>query len=237
MAINAQNVAQDLISYAIVTDKAGLVKLLERNGIQMPNNPSDYEVSIAVLTASAKSTTFKNELSRYLTDQANKAAKTELAFVGDSTDFGFTGIDDFSFTGADDFVNVRGNKKPKEPKPAKPATTDRRTARVSETNPKGKTGFGLFLQNVGASLFSQENINSAINLGLTTINTRVQNRQNAAQDQALIIQDRADQMKKEIADSTKAGKAGLSPISWVFIGVGVLALGGLVYFLVKKSNK
>ena len=38
MQINATQVTNELISYSIVTDKNSWVRLLERNGIQMPNN-------------------------------------------------------------------------------------------------------------------------------------------------------------------------------------------------------
>ena len=36
MPINATQVTNELISYSVVTDKGSLVRLLERNGIQMP---------------------------------------------------------------------------------------------------------------------------------------------------------------------------------------------------------
>jgi len=246
MAINAQDVARELISYAVVTDKAGLVKLLERNGIQMPTNPSDNEINVALLTASAKSTTFKNELSKYLTEQANKAAKTDLAFVGDDTDFGFTGIDDFAFTGEEQFFNVTSlqpiqlptqlTKKPTAQKPVvrRPSASERRAARVSETNPQGKTGFGLFLQRIGRGLTSQETVNSGINLGLTAINNRIQGRQNAVQQEAVVLTEKQDQLRQQLPS---ARRGGLTTTSWIFIGVGVLALGGLVYFLVKKNKQ
>ena len=64
--LNALEIARELISYAVVTDKDGLVKLLQRNGIEMPQNPSDNEVTIAVLMANSKSGVFRNELQKYL---------------------------------------------------------------------------------------------------------------------------------------------------------------------------
>ncbi len=103
MAVNAQEAVRNMISYTVVTDKNSLVKLLERNGVQMPSNPSDREVTASVLLASAKSPNFKSELSTLLTNKVPKAGSDFASFVGDGTDFGFTGIDDFSFTGADEF--------------------------------------------------------------------------------------------------------------------------------------
>jgi len=69
MAVNAQEAVRNMISYTIVTDKDSLVRLLERNGVQMPNNPSDKEVTASVLLASAKSPNFKKELSSLLTSK------------------------------------------------------------------------------------------------------------------------------------------------------------------------
>ena len=55
MAVNAQEAVRNMISYTVVTDKGSLVRLLERNGVQMPSNPSDKEVTASVLLASSKS--------------------------------------------------------------------------------------------------------------------------------------------------------------------------------------
>lgn len=225
MALNAQDVARQLISYAVVTDKNGLVKLLERNGIQMPNNPSDSEVTVAVLAASGKSQTFKNDLAKYLTIQADKAAKSETNFVGDSTDFGFTGIDDFSFTGGEQFFNAPGTNKAAKKAEAK-------KGRVTEDNPKGKTGFGLFLQRIGQGLTSQDTVNAGINLGLTAINNRIQGRSNAVQQEAVVLTQQQDQLRQQI---TTQKKAGLTTTSWVFIGIGVIALGGIIFYIAKKK--
>lgn len=232
MAINAQDVARNLISYAVVTDKNGLVKLLERNGIQMPNNPSDTEVTVAVLAASGKSQTFKNDLAKYLTSQANKASKSELSFVGDSTDFGFTGIDDFSFTGGDEFFNATAAEKAAKKAASDAAKAAKKQARITEDNPQGKSGFGLFLQNIGKGLTSQDTINAGINIGLTAINNKIQGRQNAVQQEAVILTKQQDQLRQEISTQKKAG---LSTTSWVFIGIGVVALGGIIYFIAKKK--
>ena len=65
-SLSAIETARELISYAIVTDKDGVVKLLKRNGIELPNNPSDNEVTIALLMANEKSGVFRNELKNYL---------------------------------------------------------------------------------------------------------------------------------------------------------------------------
>lgn len=226
MAINAQEVARELISYAVVTDKNGLVKLLERNGIQMPNNPSDNEVTIAVITASSESSTFKNELANYLSNLAPKAAKDYASFAGDISDFGFTGIDDFLFTGGEDFYNLTAEER-----------EAKRKARITESNPKGKTKVGQALADFGGMLFSKENINKGIQLGLTVMNNKIQGKQNAKQQEALLIAEKEDELRKKLSESDKPLKSAskMKPITWVFIGVGVLALGGIIYYVAKKK--
>ena len=82
MAVNAQEAVRNMISYTIVTDKDSLVRLLERNGVQMPNNPSDKEVTASVLLASAKSPNFKKELSSLLTSKVPQAGSDFASFVG-----------------------------------------------------------------------------------------------------------------------------------------------------------
>jgi hypothetical protein len=219
MAINATEAARNYLAYAVVRDKNSLVKLLERNGVQMPNNPSDKEVTIAVLMASSKSQNFKNELSNLLSKQVENAGQEFKSFVGDNTDFGFTGIDDFSFTGSEDFYSGTA-----EDKAAK------KVARVTADNPKGKTGLGLFFQNVGRSLASQDTINSGLQIGLSSINNKVQNRSNALQSEASIIIDRQDAIRREAAAKPK-----YDVTTWVFVGVGVLALGAIIYLIAKKK--
>lgn len=233
MATNAQNVARELISYAIVTDKRGVVKLLERNGIQMPSEATDNQVTIAVITASGKSPNFKNELSKYLTSKTKSAAEDFSSFAGDN-DFGFTGLDDFSFTGEDkEFFNLFGLGKPKEERQAakQVRATTRATKQANKPQAEGEQRGG-FWQSLKNQFFSEETINQGINLGLTAINTRVQGRQNAAQAEALLLQQRQDEMKRQLA---KQQQGGLSAASWVFIGVGLLAIGGIVYYAVKKK--
>ena len=104
MALNALETAKELISYAVVTDKNGLVKLLERNGIELPNNPSDNEVTVAVLMANQKSGVFRNELKKYLVGLVPDVANYTTELGGNMN---FTGTDDFSFTAGDDeFFNA-----------------------------------------------------------------------------------------------------------------------------------
>jgi hypothetical protein len=230
MAISATQVTEEALSYAVITDKNGLVRLLKRNGVQLGNNASDKEVTIAVLMASAKSENFKNELADLLTKKVQEAGEN-MSFVGTDQDFGFTGVDDFQFTGAEDFYKFTGAEDffsaTAQQKAAK------KESRVTADNPKGKTGVGLLLANIGKALSSQDTINSGIQIGLNRINNKTQASANALASQAEMLQNQQDQMKKNLPDQ----KTGISNTAkYVLIGVGVLAVVGIVYVIVKNKK-
>ena len=217
-------VAEELISYSVVTDKNGLVKLLERNGVQMPSNPSDKEVTVAVLMASAKSQNFKNELAAFLTNKVKKAGGDFQSFVGGESDFGFTGVDDLGFTGGEDFYNAN-----------KGTPAERQAARVTTTNPQGKTKVGLALAGIGnflkTNVLTAENVNAGIAVGLNKINNKTQADSNRIQEQALVLQTQQDELKKNLPQGTPMSPA----VKYTLIGVGALALVGIIYVIVKKK--
>jgi hypothetical protein len=252
MSINATQVVNEALSYAVLTDKDGLVSLLERNGIQMPNNPSDNEVTTATLMANASSGTFRNDLATFLLNKVPKAAE-DLSFTGGN--YGFTGIDDYSFTGGEgvlesNFLGIGkgqgflglGKKNPTTPTTPKvvaPKLTaeQKRLGRVSELNPKGKTQVGLILQQIGGALkdtlLDKDNINAGIAIGLQSMSNKTQSQENALQQQALQQQATQDAMKANLPGSgTKS-----STMTYVWVGVGVLAVGVLGYLIYKRVKK
>jgi hypothetical protein len=229
MAINAAEAAQNMIAYTVVEDKGALKSLLERNGVEMPSNCSDKEITIATLTASSKSPNFKSELAKLLTKKAKKAGDEFSNFVGDSTDFGFTGIDDFSFTGG--LTPTFTSNLSQASATPKPSLSTKKQSRVSATNPQGKSGVGLFFQNLGRSLASEDTINAGLNIGLTAINNKVAGKQNVLQNEAASITQKQDEVRQTLAQTPKGGKT----LTYVFVGVGVLALIGIVYFVSKKK--
>lgn len=231
MAINAQQLAEELISYSIVTDKGSVVKLLERNGIKMPNNPSDKEVTVAVLSASAKSPNFKKELATFLTNKVPEAAKDYSSFVGDASDFGFTGVDDFVGFNVGSVSNIGASVASSTAPKKLSAAEQRRLSRVTADNPQGKTGVGLFLQNLTKSITSQDTINAGLNIGLTAINNKVQGKANALQNETVVLTQKQDELRQQLPVT----KTGMSTTTWVFIGLGVVALGATIYFVAKKK--
>jgi hypothetical protein len=229
MAINAAEAAQNMIAYTVVEDKGSLKSLLERNGVQMPSNCSDKEITIATLTASSKSPNFKSELAKLLTKKAKKVGDEFSNFVGDSSDFGFTGIDDFSFNGG--LTPTFASNLTQASTIPKPTLTTKQQSRSSVTNPKGKSGIGLFFQNLGRSLASEDTINAGLNIGLTAINNKVAGKQNVLQGEAALITQKQDEVRQSLAQTPKGGKT----LTFVFVGVGILALIGVVYFVAKKK--
>jgi len=246
---NAVELTRELIAYTVLTDKNSLVELLSKNGIKLTPSASDKEVTVATLLASSKSTNFKNDLVVLLGKNLPKAANDFKEFVGGSEMFGFTGIDDFSFTGAEDFwknatadekltLNYipKGLSKPPittsfgyKPMGLKTPTTTYNPSTSSDTTTKPK---GTFLAGVGKfladNIFTKENINAGVQIGLTKINNKVQSQSNAVQQEAQVLQDTQDQMRSQLPEKK-------SNNTLVYVVGGVAVLGIIGYLVFKKK--
>jgi hypothetical protein len=221
MALSAIETAKELISYAVVTDKNGLVKLLQRNGIELPNNPSDNEVTVAVLMANNRSGVFRNELKKYLGGLVPELSNYTTELGGGMN---FTGTDDFSFTAGDDsFYNA--------------TAIEKKALRTTATNPTGKTKVGIALASIGSffkdTLLTKENINTGINIGLTSLANKTQSQQNAVTAQSLELQNYQDSLRQQLPNAAKKSNTML----YVWISVGVLAVGVLGFVLYKSYKK
>lgn len=229
MALDALQVTRSLLAYQVVNDKESLLKLLKRNGIQMPQNPSDTETTSAVLLASAKSPNFKRELATLLASSAKPAGEKFSSFVGQ--EMGFTGLDDFSFTGMEGFENQIGSPAPALKISATP------TATVTPTPTKDKTKVGTALASIGKffkeNILTKENIDTAVQVGLTKINTKTQAKANQVAQEGVILQQYQDDIRNQQA---QAQKTGLSTGAWIGIGLGVAALVGIVIFFATRKK-
>jgi hypothetical protein len=227
MAVDALQVTRSLLAYQVVNDKDSLVKLLKRNGVKLGMNPSDSEVTSAVLFASGKSSNFKKELATLLASNAKKASGEFASFVGQ--EMGFTGIDDFSFTGIEGFSNGVGDIGTPSLK-ISPTPTATVTAKAKK---EGKTGAGKVLAWLGQNVFTKENIDTAVQVGLTKINTKTQNQANQVAQEGLAIQQYQDDIRNQQASM---GKKGLSTGAWIGIGVGAVALVGIIIYLTNRKK-
>lgn len=232
MPINAPQAVRELIAYTMVTDKQALIKLLERNGVTLPSDASDYDVNVAVLMASAKSPNFKNELASLLTSKVGEASEVFSNFVGSDADFGFTGVDDLGFTGSDDFFAATGVTSPFASMQLGSAVKTAQSQQVGQ--PKKKSAVGNVLAGIGKffkeNVLTSENINTGLQLGLTTINNKVQQKQNAVQTEALILQQQEDLMRQQVAQ-----KQGIGGNTILIAVVGVAILGTIIYVMTKKK--
>jgi hypothetical protein len=237
MAVSAVDITRSLLAYQVVNDRASLEKLLKRNGVTVPMNATDLEVTSAVLVASGKSQNFKNELSNLLATTSRKAGAEFKSFTGE--EMGFTGIDDFSFTGGgEEFFGNNGVKSVAPPAPLKISPTPTATVKPSKTKKvraEGeKTTGGKILSWIGQNLLTKENIDTAVQVGLTKINTKTQNKANQVAQEGLEIQEIQDDIRRKQASD---GKKGLSTGAWIGIGLGAAALIGIIIYMTRRGGK
>lgn len=230
MALDALQVTRSLLAYQVVNDKGSLVRLLKRNGVEVPENASNTEITSAALFASGKSANFKKELAALLSGNAKTAGEEFSSFVGQ--EMGFTGLDDFSFTGMEGFESYNGGTQQLSLAVKQGIDTGK-----IKTKKKDKTGAGRALSSIGTffkdNVLTRENIDTAVNIGLTKINTQTQNKANKIAQEGLVIQQYQDDIRNQQASK---GKSGLGTGAWVGIGLGVAAIVGIaIYFSTRKK--
>jgi hypothetical protein len=243
---SATQTVQELISYTIVTDKSSLVSLLKRNGIVLPSNASDKEVTHAVLIANGKSVTFRDDLTKLLGKKLPVAGEHFASFAADNRDWGFTGLDDFKSTAGLDWGEFTGGRNKKSKNftggdgffNASAASSMPITTTPSGTTAKGKTGAGKALSSVWdflkTNVLTQENINAGIGIGLQSLANKQQKDSNSTTQTAQQLQVQQQEMQKQLALNPPPKKSNTS--TYVLIGVGALAFIGVVYLIVKKKK-
>jgi hypothetical protein len=230
MTINANEITKDLIAYAMVYDKQSLKNLLKRNGISVPVNFTDKEIIMATLLASSKSPVFKNELSEYLSKTGQKLQKDYNSFVGGQFDIG-TQADNMMFTAEKDFYNQIGNLNPQTiagiNAAAKAAQLPSKP--VSTKAPKEK---GKFFQWFSANVLTPDNINAGIQLGLTSLNSKIQKKNNDVIYETSDITQRQNEL---LALQSQKPKASFNVTTIAIVLVSVAIVGGVVYYITKKK--
>lgn len=248
MALNTKQAVQELISYTIVTDKGSVVTLLKKYGVKIGDKPSDAEVTTAVLVASKKSKAFKKDLSKLLQSKLDKAGQAFQSMCGGNMSFtgfddviympnlGFTGTDDFSdFTGWDDFQAANGKTKVGISQDTlNKAKASAAQASQMASQQKGKTGVGKALANLWSftkeNVLTKDNVNTGIQFGIDRINADSLARRNALEQQSLLLQQQQDSMRNKVG-------GGLSGNTVLYVGVGLIALFGIGYLIVKQTKK
>jgi hypothetical protein len=253
VSVNAVEVTRDMLAYTLTNDKSSLIKLLRRNGIEIPADTSDKDVTKAVLLASSKSAVFKKELSSLLSSKITEVNKDFQNFAGGQFDIG-TQEDKAMFTGSDDFFNLAGMPSTAGVGLSDPKFSQAIAKQQAAAQPKEKKGFlgGLFKKKdtsvstgdadaapkekgklwswLGTTIFTPENINAGINMGLTALNNKIQTKQNEINYQSQLVVDR---QQEQIQQQSQRG--GVSVTTVVLIVVGVSLLGGMVYFFTRKK--
>jgi hypothetical protein len=235
MALDNKKVAEELISYTIVTDRNSIINLLKRNGVKLSANPTNSELTIAVLVANSKSGSFKDELARLLSSKVQEAGESFSNIVGNDQDFGFTGVDDVTympnvlgFTGSDDYKNAPGD--------LLPGIASGINAATSQTTKKPQTKVGAALSSIWSftkdNVLTKENINAGIQVGLNKINTDTLSRQNNLQLQQQMLEQQQIQMNRQLAP-----QRGASGNTILYVVIGVIALAGIGFVVYKQTKK
>jgi hypothetical protein len=224
-SINAVEVTRDMLAYTLATDKESLKKLLVRNGINVPSDASDKQLTTAILIASGKSSLFKSELSALLSSKIDSVNKDYSNFVGGQFDIG-TQEDKTMFTGSDDFFSANGvlaNPSFSQGLQGAASYAQKNTAK-KQPKEKGKVWSWL-----GENVFTKENINSGINMGLTALNNKIQTKKNQVDTESTIITEKQDAIINQ-----SGGVRGVSVGTVVLIVAGIGLVGAMVYYFSKK---
>jgi hypothetical protein len=204
--MNNQDVITQAIGIMASEDKETLVKLLQKSGSMVTSMSNQNEILDASFKALKNSASFRNDLGNYLTQQAKN---------------------DYSSYVGDDFFSNAGGKTKYDPKTG-----------------TGGSGVGNLLRTV----FTKENIDTAVKAGIGFAATKLQSKASKEGEQRAIDYEAAKAATASAeADAAAAKKAaaeaGVNPDAkktpkWVLpvaIGGGVLILGTIIFFAVRKK--
>jgi hypothetical protein len=233
MNIDRIQTVQELLAFALVKEKANLIDLLRRNGVNMPYDASDDDVLVATLNASVKSKYFKDELSKLLASMSMQNVETFTAFDGDEGFFNLNAADAAKQTS--DAITQSLIKTSQSFQSGKPTTTTKTTGTTTKKRGEGLAKVGDWIK---TNVLTPDNINSFISTGLTAMNNKSQRKaDNAAANLEQIRAEKAALEARAGGTGTGAGaKKGGKTLLWVVVGVGVIALGFSIYFMVKNKG-
>jgi hypothetical protein len=234
MNIDRIQAVQELLAFALIKEKANLIDLLRRNGVNMPYDASDDDVLVATLNASVKSKYFKDELSKLLASMSIENAETFTAFDGDEGFFNLNAADAAKQT-SDAITQSLIKTSQSFQSGTGTGTTTTGTGTTTKKRGEGLAKVGDWLK---TNILTPDNINSFISTGLTAMNNKSQRKaDNAAANLEQIRAEKAALEARGAGTETGAGaKKGGKTLLWVVVGVGVIALGFSIYFMVKNKG-
>ncbi|MCE5295099.1 MAG: hypothetical protein LLF94_10880 [Chlamydiales bacterium] len=221
------------IGILLETDRQTLLSLLDSAGTPMPETASDKDILDASFKALRDSLVFRSGLESYI--QSSLANENFENYV-DEQFFNVGGFDMLGATLGKTFTSTQPTTTTTT-RTTTPIVTPRPVAPVTTTTQRkeGGTAFGNALR----SIFSPENINTAVGAGINIAATRLQ--QNAAREgeqRAIsfeVARAQAAAAEAEAArarDTTKKRNAWVVPVA--VIG-GLLIVGTVVFFAVRKK--
>lgn len=233
-----QRVAEELISYTVINDKGSLTKLLKTHNVKVSDNPSDKEVTTAVLVGN-KNKAFRKDLTKLLGDKLPEAGERFRNIVGNAQDFGFTGVDDVTYmkwTGIDDFNDFTGwddwkNEIGSQTFTQLQTIAQKTAAQKKAADTKSKTKAGSILASIWSfskeNILTKDNINQGIQAGLSKVNTDTAAKQLAIDEKALALQQQQEDMRQQQSQAS----VGVSSNVWLYVGIGaVVVLIGVLAF-------
>lgn len=209
--VQHQKLTTDGIAAVMRKNKKGIIALLKNNGVNIDSSYDDHAIIVGVLQA-VRST--GPNAQRFRTDLANLMAQMASKGMQSFTDDAGTG-------GFYNWVDP---------------PTDSALAPVGAPPLNQNTG-GTKTPNTG--IFSPNNLATIFNTGLGILSTSLTNKSNQqlAQTALQIEQEKTRQAALVGAGGAGGGvKKGLSAGAWIAIIIGVLGLGGIIYFAFIKKK-
>lgn len=226
-----QSQAADAISQAIVVmsteHKPELVALLKNSGSLVTQQSTQDELLDAAFKALKNSFQFRKELGSYLIN----VTTTDNGSYGNFVDSDFSYPNGFQFrtagmpTSTSSTFNTSFGTKP---------TTSSYTSTTDSTSGKKGTAVGNLLRNI----FSKENVSTLVQTGIGYGAAKLQDSANKSSEQRAIDYQIATARATEAQALVQAQNPPAAKNKWILpvgIGLGVILVGTIIFFAVKKK--
>ena len=210
----AQDIVRNFVAYTMQKSPEDITILLKKNGVVVPAKSSPKDTMTLLYAALPKSRNLQHDLQDYFM----RVHAVESKSGGD-----FSNYVEEGFFSADSATTGTATK----------TLTAKQQSRVSETNPQGKTAFGLALQN----LVSPDSLKNVLNAGISMVSSKLSatadSKSLATATEYEVAQTEKLQKQQELEATKAQSKKWVMP---VVIGSVVLVIGITAYFLLKKKK-